>query len=209
MEHQAVQCRTSMPVLGWMVLIGLLLGGPVLLPFQVQAATIYSYIDEQGNPRFSDSLENIPEKYRAKVKTHEQAAPQERPPSAMDSVRAIVSPSAIASFKQNVTEWLKGFGVKLPSAASKSESGPSQPLGMNVSQSQILDYAGVAAVVLLLMMYFSKSQLVRLLGLCLLILLGVATPVFLYISDEGPMTSMKVRATEVGQVQQNRIRQIP
>ncbi|MEQ1793970.1 MAG: DUF4124 domain-containing protein, partial [Nitrospira sp.] len=193
MEHQAVQCRTSMPVWGWMVLIGLLLGSSALLPFQARAATIYSYIDEQGNPRFSDTLENIPEKYRAKVKTHEQAAPQERPPSVMDSVRAIVSPSAIASFKQTVVAWLQSLGVTLPSVSPKAAAVSSPASDMNTSQSKIVTYAGAAAMVLLLVMYFSKSQLMRLLGLCLLITLGVATPILLYVSDDGPMTSMKGR----------------
>jgi len=208
MEEKAVQCRLSRAAFGWIVLAGLVLVGPVLPPFQAQATTIYSYIDEQGNPRFSDSMENIPEKYRAKVKTHEQVTPQERPQSALDSVRAVVSPSAVASFKAKVAEFLQGFGIALPSTAAKTGAGPSPSSDMNSSQSRILNYAGVAAVVLLLMMYFSKSQLMRLLGLCLLVTLGVATPILLYVSDDGPMTSMKGRATAVGQAQQDRLKQV-
>jgi len=188
----------------------LLLLGIDPYPFQAHAVTIYSYIDEQGNPRFSDSMENIPEKYRAKVKTHEQATPQERPPSALDSVRAVVSPSAIASFKQKVAELLQGFGIALPSASLKTASVQSTPPSsdMNYSQSQIVNYAGMAAVVLLLMMYFSKSQLMRLLALCLLVTLGVATPILLYVSDDGPLTSMKGRVTAVGQAQHDRLKQV-
>lgn len=191
------------------MLAGLLLLGIDPYPFQAHATTIYSYIDEQGNPRFSDSMENIPEKYRAKVKTHEQAAPLERPPSAFDSVKAIVLPP-IAIVKQNVTELLQGLGIARPSASTKtapvSSTAPSSD--MNASQSQIVNYAGAAAVVLLLLMYLSKSQLVRLLALCLLVILGVATPILLYVSDDGPMTSMKGRATAVGQAQQDRLKQV-
>jgi len=191
------------------MLAGLLLLGSDPHPFQAHATTIYSYIDEQGNPRFSDSMENIPEKYRAKVKTHEQATPQERPPAAFDSVKAIVLPP-IATVKQKVTELLQGLGIARPSASTKTASEPSTvpSSDMNASQSQIVNYAGAAAVVLLVLMYLSKSQLVRLLALCLLVTLGVAAPILLYVSDDGPMTSMKGRATAVGQAQQDRLKQV-
>ncbi|HEX7766371.1 MAG TPA: DUF4124 domain-containing protein [Nitrospira sp.] len=191
------------------MLAGSLLLGIDPYPFEVHATTIYSYIDEQGNPRFSDSMENIPEKYRAKVKTHEQAAPQERPPSAFDSVKAVMLPP-IAIVKQKVTELLQGLGIARPATSTKTASVPSTaPLSdMNASQSQIVNYAGAAAIVLLVLMYLSKSQLVCLLALCLLVTLGVATPILLYVSDDGPMTSMKGRATAVGQAQQDRLKQV-
>lgn len=209
MKQFAYWIGSIRPRLGWIMLTGLLLLGMDPYPFQAHATTIYSYIDEQGNPRFSDSMENIPEKYRVKVKTHEQATPQERPPSAFDSVKAIALPP-IAAMKQKVTELLQGFGIALPSASMKTASVPSTASSsdMNSSQSQIVNYAGAAAVVLLLLMYFSKSQLMRLLALCLLVTLGVATPVLLYVSDNGPMTSMKGRATAVGQAQQDRLKQV-
>lgn len=194
--------------LGGIMLAGLLLGIDPYL-YQAHATTIYSYIDEHGNPRFSDSMDNIPEKYRAKVKTHEQATPQERPPSALDSVKAIVLPP-ITTVKQKVTELLQGFGIARSSASTKIQSVPSTvpSSDMNSSQSQIVNYAGAAAVVLLLMMYFSKSQLMRLLALCLLVTLGVATPILLYVSDNGPMASMKGRAMAVGQAQQDRLKPV-
>ncbi len=209
MKQTVYRLRSIKPWLGWIMLAGLLLFGIDLYSVQAHATTIYSYIDEQGNPRFSDSMENIPEKYRAKVKTHEQATPQERPPSALDSVKAIVLPP-IATVKQKVTELLQGFGIARPSTSTKIQSVPSTAPSsdMNSSQSQIVNYAGTAAVVLLLLMYFSKSQLMRLLALCLLVTLGVATPVLLYVSDDGPMTSMKGRATAVGQAQQDRLKQV-
>jgi Domain of unknown function (DUF4124) len=209
MKRIACWLRSIRPRLGWIMLAGLLLLGIDPYPFQAHATTIYSYIDEQGNPRFSDSMENIPEKYRTKVKTHEQATPQERPPSAFDSVKAIVLPP-IATVKQEVAELLQGLGIARPSAPTKTASVPSTAPSsdMNASQSQIVNYAGAAAVVLLVLMYLSKSQLVRLLALCLLVTLGVATPILLYVSDDGPMTSMKGRATAVGQAQQDRLKQV-
>lgn len=207
MKQAAVQCNTQRRVCGWIVLVGLLLWGVTAVgPVDVYATTIYSYIDEQGNPRFSDSMDNIPEKYRAKVKTHEQAAPQERPLSPLENVKMAVAASA-TSVKEKVGELLQGAGVSLPSVPVKSGAVASSP-GMNTSQSQILNFAGAAAIVLLLMMYFSKSQLMRLLGLCLLIGLGIATPVLLYVSEDGALTAMKGKAMAAGQAQQDRVKQI-
>lgn len=209
MKRIACRLRSIRPRLGWIMLAGLLLLGIDPYPFQAHATTIYSYIDEQGDPRFSDSMENIPEKYRAKVKTHEQATPQERPPSAYDSVKAIVLPP-IATVKQKVTELLQDLGIARPSVSTKAASVPSTAPSsdLTASQSKIANYAGAAAVVLLVLMYLSKSQLVRLLALCLLVTLGVATPILLYVSDDGPMTGMKNRATAVGQAQQDRLKQV-
>lgn len=154
------------------------------------AVTIYSYIDDQGNPVYTDVPETIPEKYRAKVKTHEQPTPVERTPSMLQSIQ------------QRVKDQAKGFGFKTPSVHIQME-------GLNSSQSRILTYAGAAAVVLVLMMYLSKSQLVRMLGFCLLIVVGIGAPVLMYVSDGGPMDAMKNKATAAGEAQQNRLQQIP
>lgn len=206
MRERVVQCRSARLLLGAVMVAGVVLAGAFIGGVEVQATTIYSYIDEQGNPRFSDTLDHIPDKYRAKVKTHEQASSPERFPSAFDSVRGMVSPPAVASLKQKAMEFLNGIGITLPSGAGTSAAAPSSD--MRASQSQILNYAGAAAVVLLLMMYVSKSQLMRLLGLCLLIMLGVATPLLMYVSDDGSMTSMKGKVTAAGQAQQDRVKQI-
>ena len=144
MQHTAVQHNLLSAKCRWMVLAVLLSAGALAGPVIAYATTIYSYIDEQGNPRFSDSMDNIPEKYRAKVKTHEQAAPQERPLSALEQVKAVVSSSA-ALVKEKTGELLQGAGVSLPSAAAKPGTASPSP-GMNTSQSQILNYAGAAAI---------------------------------------------------------------
>ncbi len=77
------------------------------------------------------------------------------------------------------------------------------------AQSKILTYAGAAAVVLLLMMYLSKSQLTRMLGFCLLIVVGIGAPLLIYVSDSGPMDTMKKKAVASGQAQQDRLQQVP
>ena len=157
---------------------------------EVQALTMYSYIDDQGNLAYTDAPETIPEKYRARVKTHEQPNPVTKAPSVLQSIQ------------QTVQEQTKSLGFTLPSFQINME-------GLNPAQSKILTYAGGAAVVLTLMMFLSKSQLIRTLGLCLLLLIGIATPVLMYISDGGPMDAMKTKATATGQAQQDRLQQVP
>ena len=154
------------------------------------AVTIYSYIDDQGNPVYTDSPETIPEKYRAKVKTHEQPDSLSKTPSRMQSVQ------------QKIKEQAKNYGWEMPSFQIDM-------VGFKPAQSKILTYAGAAAVLLLLMMYMSKSPFVRLLGFCLLIVIGIGAPVLMYVSDGGPMDTMKKKAVASGQAQQDRLQQAP
>lgn len=170
--------------------LSLLAGWPGGVP-EVRADTVYTYIDEHGNPVFTDRPETIPEKYRAKVKTHERPETDKKPSS------------GVASLKERVTEQLKGFGTRIPAFRFNLSSAGS-------SQADILNYAGLTAVVLLLIMYFSKkSPMIRLLALGLLIVLGIGTPVLLYTSDGGALDVMKQKAITSGQAQQDRIQQIP
>jgi hypothetical protein len=157
---------------------------------EVGAATIYSYIDDRGNLVYTDAPETIPEKYRVKVKTHEQR----------DFVSK--SPSMIQSVQQKIKEQAKNYGWEMPSFHIDMR-------GFSPAQSKILTYAGAAAVVLLLMMYLSKSQLTRMLGLCLLIVVGIGAPLLIYVSDSGPMDTMKKKAVASGQAQQDRLQQVP
>jgi hypothetical protein len=166
------------------VIMGMLYGA------DAGAVTIYSYIDDQGNPVYTDAPETIPEKYRPRVKTHVQPDPPVKPASIMDSVQ------------QTVRDQAKKIRFTMPPLQFKME-------GLNLAQSQILTYAGGAAFVLLVMMYLSKSQLMRMLGFCLLIALGIGTPVLMYVSDGGPMDTMKTRATAAGQAQQDRLQRLP
>ncbi len=170
--------------------LALLIVGIVWIVPKAEATTIYSYIDDKGNPVYTDAPETIPEKYRAKAKTHEQPNPK------------TTAPSLVQSVQQTVKEQAKNFGFKMPSFQVDME-------GFNPTQSKILTYAGALAVVLLLMMYISKSQLVRMLGFCLLVVVGIGAPVLMYVSDGGPMDAMKKKATSSGQAQQDRLQQAP
>lgn len=158
---------------------------------ELWATTIYSYIDDQGNPVFTDSPETIPEKYRAKVKIHEQP----------DS--ATKAPSKLQSVQQKLQGQAKSLGWNMPSFQSDMKN-------LSLGEAPILNYAGIAAIVLLLIMYFSKeSPMIRLLALSLLIVLGIGTPVLMYLGDDGPMGVMKKKAVAAGQAQQDRLQPSP
>ncbi len=152
----------------------------------VLATTIYSYIDDFGDPVYTDDPESIPWKYRARAKAHERD-PDSTRSSVMDSVQRTVNEQA-KSYGFEVS-WLKRF--------SPSRVG-------------LLPYAGGVAFLLLVMMYLCKnSPLLRLMAFGLLIILGITTPVLMYTSDGGPMDIMKDKAIEAEQAQENRLQQIP
>ena len=152
------------------------------------ATTIYSYIDDQGNPVATDAPETIPEKYRAKVKTHERPAPSDQPASVSQSI------------ERRLRTQLRDLKVALPSFHPTIE-------GLTPTQSEILTYAGGAAVVALLLVYVGKGPFTRLLGLALLMLLGIAVPVLMYVNDDGPLDHMRKKAASAGQAQQDRLQE--
>jgi hypothetical protein len=173
----------------WFLTIGVALV-MALAPMKGLATTMYSYIDEQGTPVITDNFNTIPERYRAKVKTTEQ----------------IPTASPTASMAGTIHERLSNIGRQVRDMASGSVPKIS---GLSSSQSEILTYAGLAAVVLIVAMSLSKGQSVRLLALWCLIMLGLATPVLMYVSKDGPMDAMKSKAAQVEKQHQDRIQQIP
>ena len=159
-----------------------------LASMEALATTMYSYIDEQGTPVITDNLNTIPERYRARVKTTEQipTAPQR------------------TSIAGTIHERVSNLGGQLRDMASGAVPNISR---LSPSQSQILSYAGLAAIVLLVAMKLSKGQMVRLLAMWCLIMLAIGTPVLLYISDDGPADVMKSKAAAIQGKQEERLKQ--
>jgi hypothetical protein len=175
----------------WILVLGVCVVMGQGLPVEAWASTIYSYIDDQGNLVYTDTLETIPQKYRAKVKTHERPDPVTKSPSTLQSVQETIKTKA------------KNLGWEMP-------SGHLEMAGLSPEQSKIATAAGIAAVILLIMMLMSKnSPMIRLLALGLLIVLGIGTPVLMYTSGGGPMDRMKEKAVAAGQTQQNRAQVSP
>jgi hypothetical protein len=179
----------------WMLAIWLLamvtgLLIPLTSSMEAGATTMYSYIDDQGTPMITDNFNAIPERFRTKVKTTEQtsSAPQ--------------SASTAGAIHQRVTNWQKRV-ADMASGAVPDIS------GLSPSQSKILTYAGVGAIVLFITMYMSNGQSIRLLALWCLIMLGLATPVLLYVSKDGPMDVIQKQAAQTEKKHQDRLKQIP
>ena len=174
----------------WLLAVGSGLAMP-LASIEALATTMYSYIDEQGTPVITDNLDTIPERYRARVKTTEQisSAPQG------------------TSIAGTIHEHVSNVGGQLRDMASGAVPNIS---GLSPSQSETLTYAGLTAIVLFAIMYMSNSQgMVRLLAMWCLIMLGLGTPIVMYLSKDGPMDVMKNKAAQVEKQHQDRVRQIP
>jgi hypothetical protein len=178
----------------WIFTVWLLAaGGCLVLPLvsiEALATTIYSYIDEQGTPVMTDNFNTIPERYRARVKTTEQISTAPQGTSTAGAIHERVS----------------GVGRQLRDMVSGAAPNIS---GLSPAQSEILTYAGLAAIVLLVAMNLSKGQFIRLLALWCLIMIGLATPVLMYLSKDGPMDVMKNKAAQIEKKHQDRVQQIP
>jgi hypothetical protein len=161
-----------------------------LASIEASATTIYSYIDDQGTPVITDNFNTIPERYRAKVKTTEQVA----------------TASQRTSTAGTIHEGVSSFGRQLRGMVSGAAPNIS---GLSSSQSEILTYAGLAAIVLLVAMNVIKGPFIRLLALGCLIMLGLGTPILMYVSNDGPMDVMKNKASQVEKKHQDRVQQIP
>ena len=134
--------------------------------FDAAASKIYSYTDDHGNFVASDSLDNVPERYRSRAKEREV---QDSGPPAPD-VRASMPPSGFAAFMLALAE-------RLPKALTLP--------GTNAFQTIVLIAGGLAAALMLAGMHLSENPAVRLLMKCMLGFLVVGATYLMYFSDMG------------------------
>ena len=168
------------------ILLGCLVPG---LFQEAGATTIYSYVDERGTPVMTDNYNNIPERYRSKVQVTETS------PSSHSTG------SPMANLHNSVTHLTNDIGKGVKALA------PDIP-GMSSYQSQILTYAGLIALICLMAMYLSSGQVTRFLALWCLVLVGLATPVLLYASKDGPLDVLRGKAGEIQEKQQDRLKNV-
>ena len=162
----------------------------LLLPGIASATTIYSYIDDQGTPVLTDNFENIPERYRAKVKVTEQA-----PKAASDH-------SAAVKLQLKVADWANNAGAELGKFTPKVS-------GLTHYQSQILSFGGIFAVICLLARLWGRSQVVRFLSLWCLIMLGLTVPALLFTSQDAPLDLLRGQAGKIQDKQQEHLQRAP
>jgi hypothetical protein len=171
-------------------LLRILFSGWLLCSFfqEAHATTIYSYVDEQGTPVMTDNYNSIPARYRTKVKVTESSPSVHSPGSPMANLHG-----SVTQLTNDLSKGMKGLVPSIP--------------GMTSYQSQILTYAGLAALICLMAMYLSRGQVTRFLALWFLILLGLATPVLLYVSKDGPVDILRGKAGEIQEKQQDHLKQ--
>ena len=160
------------------------------MPYPAAAETLYSYIDEQGTPILTDNYNSIPERYRAKVKTTER------------SVSPPAQTAPLGAIHNAVTSWGKRISGAIPGFAPEIS-------GLSPAHSKILTSAGLVALICVIAMYLSRSQVIKFLSIWILILTGIVTPVLLYTAQGGASDVMKAKATDAAKKQQDRLQQVP
>lgn len=176
---------------GAVVILGILflwLSG-LLLPGAILATTIYSYIDDRGTSVMTDNFENIPERYRAKVRVTEQA-----PKGAVDHSVAIDLQQKMAGWTNNIGA---GFGKFIPTM-----------YGFTHYQSQVLTIGGIAAVICLLARFLG-GQATRFLSLWCLVMLGLVVPALFFTSQNSPLDRFGSQVETIQEKQQDRLKQAP
>jgi hypothetical protein len=164
--------------------------GIFLLPGIGSATTVYSYIDDQGTPVMTDKLENIPERYRAKVKVTEQ-----------DS-KSVSEQSVAGKIQQKFADLLPkaggDFGKFIPNIS-----------GLTHYQSKILSVGGIVAAFCLSIRPFMRSQAARFLLLWCLIMLGVTVPTLFFTSQDAALDRLTGQAGAIQDKQQKHLQGTP
>jgi hypothetical protein len=170
---------------------GLLLWiGSLLLPGIGNASTIYSYVDERGTPVMTDKLENIPERYRAKVKVTEQ------------DPKGVSEQSVAGKIRQKITDLIPNtggeFGKFIPNIS-----------GLTHYQSKLLSIGGIVVALCLCVRPFMRSQAVRFVLLWCLIMAGVTVPALFFTSQDAPLDRLTGQAGAIQDKQQKHLQGAP
>lgn len=177
---------------GAVAILGILLlwASSLLVPEAAFATTIYSYVDDQGTPVITDNFENVPERYRAKVRVTEEAS------------KSTSDHSVAVKLQQQITGWTHnigtGFGQFIPTM-----------YGLTHYQSKILSFGGMAVVICLLARLLGRGQVVRFLSLWFLIMLGLSVPALFFTSQDAPMDRLTGQAESIQEKQQNHLQRAP
>ncbi|NOS83166.1 MAG: hypothetical protein E8D46_01365 [Nitrospira sp.] len=170
---------------------GLLLWiGSLLLPGIGYATTIYSYVDERGTPVMTDKLENVPERYRAKVKVTEQES------------KGVSEQSVAGKIQQKMTDLM-------PSTGRKFDTFLPNISGLTHYQSRVLSIGGIVVALCLFVRPFMRSQAVRFLLLWCLIMAGVTVPALFFTSQDAALDRLTGQAGAIQDKQQKHIQGTP
>ncbi len=126
----------------------------------LEAGNLYVYTDAQGQPAFTDNVQQVPAEYRGRLRT---VTSGEAPAAGAMTPTAELSATSSSSASGVVQEILHAVARKV------------HPIkGLTPHQTAVVIVAGGGWMALLFLMFLSSNPAVRLLAKCLLILVGLA-----------------------------------
>ena len=162
-------------------------------PIENAWAATYTYVDDKGTVVFTDNKDNIPARYRARVKVLEER-------ESAKGGGGLIEKGATAV--EQVTAKVTG---KITDTASQS---PITIPGLSPYQSRVLSLAFVGAVLIAGTMLLSGNPAVRFLMRWLLVLLAIGTTASMYFSEGGLAQKATGTAKELERTQQQKSQQI-
>ena len=153
-------------------------------PIENAGATTYTYVDDKGTVVFTDKLDSIPARYRARVKVVEDG----------DRSRTDNPAATVKQATERATEVVSRFTITVP--------------GLSPHQSTVLSLACVAAVLMAGTMLLSGNPAVRLLMRWLLVLLAIETTATMFFSEESLLQKTKGAAKGLERTQQQKAQEI-
>ena len=162
-------------------------------PIENAWAATYTYVDDKGTVVFTDNKDNIPARYRARVKVLEER-------ESAKGGGGLIEKGATAV--EQVTAKVTG---KITDTASQS---PITIPGLSPYQSRVLSLACVGAVLIAGTMLLSGNPALRFLMRWLLVLLAIGTTASMYFSEGGLAQKATGTAKELERTQQQKSQQI-
>ena len=158
-------------------------------PIENAWAATYTYVDDKGTVVFTDNKDNIPARYRARVRVLEEGESKKGGGGLIEKGTAAV-------------EQVTG---KITGTASQS---PITIPGLSPYQSKVLSLACVAAVLMAGTMLLSGNPAVRFLMRWLLVLLAIGTTATMFFSEGGLAQKATGAAKELERTQQQKSQQL-
>jgi len=162
-------------------------------PIENAWAATYTYVDDKGTVVFTDNKDNIPARYRARVRVLEEGESKK-------GGGGLIEKGATAV--EQVTAKVTG---KITDTASQS---PITIPGLSPYQSRVLSLAFVGAVLIAGTMLLSGNPALRFLMRWLLVLLAIGTTASMYFSEGGLAQKATGTAKELERTQQQKSQQI-
>jgi len=162
-------------------------------PIENAWAATYTYVDDKGTVVFTDNKDNIPARYRARVRVLEEGESKKGGGGLIEKGTAAV---------EQVTGKITG---KITDTASQS---PITIPGLSPYQSKVLSLACVAAVLMAGTMLLSGNPAVRFLMRWLLVLLAIGTTATMFFSEGGLAQKATGAGKELERTQQQKSQQL-